>query len=99
MYSPPYNNSVMLSNPFLRGDNYYRAVFRAYGDINRNENPYMLVCPSLEVVSADMDDIIRSLQGYIHRYNLGAGNLPSVTVVRNNKPVVKIQYNGQVQHI
>ena len=94
------DNAAMFSNPFLAEDkSYYRATFRAYGNIDHDESPYLLVCPPLEVISADIDDIVRSMQEYIHRYSLGAGNMSAVTVSQNNKPVAEIYYNGRVQYI
>lgn len=95
-----YNNTVRNSNPFLAGDSgYYRATFRAYGNIDHGESPYLLVCPPLEVISADIDDIALSMRSYINRYGLGAGNMSTVTVSCNNKPVAKIFYNGRVQYL
>ena len=100
MLTANYSNTVRNSNPFLAGDSeYYRATFRAYVNIDHGESPHLLVCPPLDVISADINDIASSMRGYINRYGLGAGNMSTVTVSRNNKPVAKIFYNGRIQYL
>lgn len=79
--------------------NKYVSIFRAYGDVDHGENPDQLVTQPLEVWATDIDTIAQFLKGYISRNNLSAGNISSVEVKRNDKPVAKIFYNGRIEYV
>lgn len=77
----------------------YTAVFRAYGNIDHGEDPKREICLPLEIWANDIDTIVKALKGYIHRNNLGAENISSIEVCRDNHPVARIFFNGRVENI
>ena len=96
-----WNRDILKKSDTWMGDstNKYTAVFRAYGNIDRGENPDMEICPPLEIWADDIDTIVKALKGYIIRNNLGVGNLSSVEVKKNDKPVARVFYNSRVEYI
>lgn len=95
-----WGSDVLKKSDTWLGDNAnkYIATFRAYENIDSGGNPNDLICSPLEVWADDIDTIVNALKGYIIRNNLGAGNLSSVKVYRNDKPVATVFYNGRVEY-
>lgn len=77
----------------------YTAVFRAYGNIDHGEDPDREICLPLEIWANDIGTIQKAFIGFIHSNALGAGNISSVLVYRNNYPVARIFFNGRVENL
>jgi hypothetical protein len=59
-------------------------------DPRRSVSPYESI--EVETLSAAAD----AVRGYIERYQLGGGNLPTVMVFEGNRVIARISYNGRI---
>lgn len=78
----------------------YKVTLSACGNIDHNENPYSNIVNGEEVSSQEVEcDSIKKCQEAVLKYiddnDLGSGNWTGGDVIKNNKVVGYISYNGR----
>lgn len=77
----------------------YVSTFRAYEDIDTGGDPDKYIVHPLEVWADDIDTIVKAFTGYIRRNNLSHRNISSTLILKNDKIIAKIYYNGEIDYI
>lgn len=96
-YGSRYQRTVR--NPdwfFAETADFFHSTFRAY---DRQTKPESHVCPPLDVIFENIEDVAAAMKHYIRQHNLKEDNLPFVTVIRWNMPVAKIHYSGRIEFL
>lgn len=74
----------------------FRLTLSSVGSPDFGQDPRRSVSPhesfEVQTLSAAAD----AVRGYIARYRLGGGNLPTVMVFEGNRVVARISYNGRI---
>lgn len=77
----------------------YVSTFRAYEDIDTGGDPDKYIVHPLEVWADDIETIVKSFAGYIKRNNLGYRNISSALILKDEKVIAKVYYNGRIEYI
>lgn len=72
----------------------YTCKLRSVG--NPDHGQYAPVSNPEHVDTDTLADVARLAKNYIHHWNMGAGNWPTIIVKRDGKPFAVLSYNGRM---
>lgn len=77
--------------------NQYKLIIKVCGNVDHNENPFVAplgMCEEYIKTANEIYDLQLYFKDFVDEYNLGASNIKSANVYKNNHYVGYICYNG-----